>query len=54
VPRPLLWYRGDFGGRSGIRTFLREYDVIPDDATPSLRYADWDWSLFPGDYANDG
>ncbi|MDZ7745495.1 MAG: DUF547 domain-containing protein [Halobacteriales archaeon] len=28
VPRLLLWYRGDFGGRSGIRRILREYDVV--------------------------
>ncbi len=51
VPRVMLWFRGDFGGRSGILRFLRRYDQLPDDATPRLSYLDWDWSFDPGDYA---
>ena len=44
VPRLFLWYRGDFGGKAGTVAFLREYDVIPAHATPSVRYQSWDWS----------
>lgn len=44
VPRVFLWFRGDFGGRAGIRRFLREYDAVPADATPSIRYRSWDWT----------
>lgn len=47
VPRVFLWFRGDFGGRSGIRAFLRAYDAIPEDATPKLRYDSWDWTRTP-------
>jgi hypothetical protein len=47
VPRVFLWFRGDFGGRAGIRAFLRAYDAIPDDATPKLRYDSWDWTRTP-------
>jgi hypothetical protein len=36
------WYRGDFCGGSGIRSFLREYDVLPAGTTPRLRHRDWD------------
>ncbi len=50
LPRVFLWYRGDFGGRSGIRAFLREYDAVPEDASPSLRYDSWDWEMAPGKY----
>ncbi len=50
LPRVFLWFRGDFGGRSGIRAFLRQYGVIPDDATPSLRYLPWDWSKSVGKF----
>ncbi|MFC4356639.1 DUF547 domain-containing protein [Halobium salinum] len=50
VPRLLLWYRGDFGGRSGVIDFLREYDAIPVDASPTLRYLGWDWSLSRGGF----
>ncbi|MFC4436558.1 MULTISPECIES: DUF547 domain-containing protein [Natrialbaceae] len=38
IPRLFRRYRGDFGGKRGIREFLREYDAIPSDATPSLEY----------------
>lgn len=45
VPRLFLWYRGDFGGESGVREFLRQYDAIPDGTTPEFTYADYDWSV---------
>lgn len=45
VPRHLLWYRGDFGGGSGVRALLREYDVIDPDAVSRIRYREYDWSL---------
>ncbi|WP_396613030.1 DUF547 domain-containing protein [Haloferax sp. S1W] len=50
VPRLFLWFRGDFGGRSGIREMLCEYGIIPEDASPSLSYADYDWSLSLGEF----
>jgi hypothetical protein len=51
VPRVCLWFRGDFGGGSGIRDLLRTYDAIPEDATPKIRYHPWDWSKAPGKFA---
>lgn len=51
VPRVCLWFRADFGGGDGIRTFLRGYDVIPDDAAPTIRYHSWDWSKCRGKFA---
>ncbi|MFB6233463.1 MAG: DUF547 domain-containing protein [Haloarculaceae archaeon] len=50
VPRVFLWYRGDFGGAAGIRDFLREYDVIPPGASPSVRHRSWDWSRAGGTF----
>jgi hypothetical protein len=50
IPRVFLWFRGDFGGRSEIRTFLRRYDAIPENATPKLRYRSWDWSKAAGQF----
>jgi hypothetical protein len=43
LPQLFRWYRGDFDGPSGIRGLLREYEVIPDGASPSLSYRSWDW-----------
>jgi len=51
VPRVCLWFRGDFGGGNGIRAFLREYDAVPADAAPKLRYLPWDWSQCRGKFA---
>jgi len=48
----MLWFRGDFGGKGGIYEFLRAYDQLPPDASPSLSYHDWDWSLRLGKYAD--
>jgi len=38
VPRVCLWYRGDFGGASGVRSLLATHGVIPVDADPRLTY----------------
>lgn len=51
VPRVCLWFRADFGGGDGIRALLREYDAIPDDAAPTIRYHSWDWSKRRGKFA---
>lgn len=51
VPRVLLWFRGDFGGKRGVYAFLRRYDQLPRGATPSLSYREWDWSFDPEAYA---
>ena len=45
IPRLLLWYRGDFGGRSGIHALLRKYDAIDPDSISRIRYREYDWSL---------
>ncbi|MWG35477.1 DUF547 domain-containing protein [Halomarina oriensis] len=53
VPRLLLWYRGDFGGRAGVLGLLRRYGVIPADATPRIRYRSYDWSLALDRFASE-
>jgi hypothetical protein len=50
VPRLCIWFRGDFGGRRGVQRMLERYEQVPTGARPRLRYADWNWSLDPGDY----
>lgn len=44
VPKLFSWYRGDFGGTSGIRQFLAEYGRVPKDREPRIRYNAYDWS----------
>jgi hypothetical protein len=51
VPRLMLWFQGDFGGRAGVRSMLREFECIPAGAPPTLRYLAYDWTLSVGDFA---
>jgi hypothetical protein len=44
VPRLMLWYRGDFGGKSGIREILRAFGCVPSDERPAIRYLEYDWT----------
>jgi hypothetical protein len=52
VPRLMLWYRGDFGGGSGILETLREYGSLPDGANPTVRYRKYDWSKDRGAFVD--
>ena len=45
APRLMLWYRGDFGGRRGIKRILREYSAVDLDSVSRIRYREYDWSL---------
>ena len=51
VPRVCLWFRGDFGGATGIRSLLREHGLVPPEATPTIRYLSWDWSRAADSFA---
>ena len=51
VPRIFLWYRGDFGGGSGVRTFLRRFGVADRDLP--IRFAPYDWTPTPGRWFAD-
>ena len=45
VTRLFLWFRGDFGGKRGIRAFLKKYGIIAPEAAPRIRYLDYSWRL---------
>lgn len=53
LPRIFLWFYGDFGGKSAVLRLLRAHDIIPPDATPKLRFRDFDWSRHPERFADD-
>lgn len=54
VPRLCLWFRGDFGGASGVRALLREHGQLPEGKRPWVRYLGWDWSRRTGRFRGDG
>ncbi|MEM9991994.1 MAG: DUF547 domain-containing protein [Bacteroidota bacterium] len=46
------WFRGDFGGLSGVKSYLRRYEIVPAGAQPSLTFKDYDWTLDLGNYVD--
>jgi len=38
------WFRGDFGGKSGVKKMLKEFDLIPNEQV-RLKFDDYDWTL---------
>jgi len=44
------WFRGDFDGKNGIKKFLKNYQLIPEDSDPELIFIDYDWTLSLGNY----
>jgi len=50
VTRLMSWFRGDFGGVSGAVQMLKDYDVIPENADPSVDFKEYDWTMELGNY----
>lgn len=51
LSRLFLWFRGDFGSRKSLRQFLQKYGAMPPGVKPKIKYLDYDWELFLGNYS---
>jgi hypothetical protein len=46
VPAVMTWFSADFGGSDEEkRKIFKEYDIIPQDATPQVKYLPYDWTV---------
>jgi hypothetical protein len=52
APRVCLWFLGDFGGPSGLRRLLYEFEQVPPESSPSLRFGAYDWTRAPRKFAD--
>lgn len=50
IPAVFKWFRGDFGGQSGIYVFLRKFDVLGAQKKLPLKYLPYDWTLDRANY----
>jgi hypothetical protein len=50
VTRLFSWFRGDFGGKDGMRDMLRKYDIIEEGAEPDIEFEEYDWTLALDNY----
>lgn len=44
------WFRGDFGGKKGIKEALAKYGVIEDSKKIDLEFGSYDWILLIGNF----
>ncbi|WP_405414146.1 DUF547 domain-containing protein [Maribacter sp. Asnod1-A12] len=40
------WFRGDFGGKSGIKKILKSNEIIPSTKNVEIEYTNYDWTLY--------
>lgn len=40
------WFRGDFGGKDGVRSILESNGIVPRAEDLDLEFKDYDWTLF--------
>lgn len=52
VTKLMSWFRGDFGGKDRVVSFLKEYDIIPEEADPSIKFKEYDWTLDLDNFQN--
>ncbi|MGB0864474.1 MAG: DUF547 domain-containing protein [Saprospiraceae bacterium] len=45
VTKLLSWFRADFGKKKKVIKMLKKYEIIPEDAKPSIKYDDYDWTM---------
>lgn len=50
LPALMTWFSDDFGSRDDKRDIARQCKVIPEDASPSIEYKDYDWTMMIKNY----
>ncbi len=45
VTRLFSWFRADFGKKKDVIKMLKKYEIIPQDAAPSIEYDEYDWTM---------
>ncbi len=48
----MSWFRGDFGGKTGTKSILKEFKLIPENSNPKVTYGSYDWTLDIGNFVN--
>jgi len=43
ISKLFSWYIGDFGGKNGIISFLKKYDIIKESEFPTIIYNEYSW-----------
>lgn len=52
LPAIMGWFRGDFGGKKGMRKLLEQHEIIPKASSPRIRFRKYNWELFLNNFKN--
>jgi thiol-disulfide isomerase/thioredoxin len=52
LPKLMSWFRRDFGGKKGMRQILMQAGMLPQQASPKIKFKDYDWTLSLNHYTN--
>ena len=50
LPALMGWFRRDFGGKRNMRKILKQYDIIPQDSKPKIKFKKYSWDLYLDNY----
>ncbi|HMU44811.1 MAG TPA: DUF547 domain-containing protein [Chitinophagaceae bacterium] len=50
LPAIMSWFRRDFGGKRKMIQLLRELEILPTSAKPSIRFKKYNWEVFLSHY----
>ncbi len=53
LPKIMSWFRVDFGGKKGIKTMLKKYQIIDSDKDVKISFKKYDWTLFLNNYKQE-
>ena len=50
LPAVMGWFRGDFGGKKGMRKLMKELGLIPTETSPRIIFKKYNWELYLNNY----
>ncbi|MEO6404725.1 MAG: DUF547 domain-containing protein [Ferruginibacter sp.] len=53
LPKIMSWFRGDFGGKKGIRKMLKKYHIVERNKDLKIKFKKYDWTLFLNNYKQE-
>ena len=53
LPKIMSWFRGDFGGKKGMKEILKKHNIVPADADPKIKFKSYDWTLDLNNYKTE-
>lgn len=53
MPMILSWFRGDFGGKKGLRNLLAKYGIIEKGSGVKIKFKPYNWNLYLSNYKTE-